>query len=156
MANQHNVSELLPPPHTGMHSKWIQAAMRPKYVIFYAQPCSFSCLQLHFKCISQCLVILLASPEACNPHTNTRYNFCIAYCQAHAVVQALPALLASLQPDGLQASLPKYAGSCHMHSPTSSLVRHMSLCSHHHVNSIIGLYVGHFQWPQHHAVMVKW
>jgi len=29
--NHHNVSELLPSPHAGMHIKWIQAAARPKY-----------------------------------------------------------------------------------------------------------------------------
>ncbi|DBA94392.1 TPA: hypothetical protein ACH3X1_001997 [Trebouxia sp. C0004] len=30
LANQRNISELLAPPYTGMHSKWVQAALRPK------------------------------------------------------------------------------------------------------------------------------
>lgn len=31
LAKGHNLSELLPTPHAGMHNKWLQAAMRPKY-----------------------------------------------------------------------------------------------------------------------------
>ncbi len=52
----------------------------------------YSCIDS--RCISKCLVILLASQEACNPDTDTPYAVCTASCQAHAVVQALPALLA--------------------------------------------------------------
>ena len=113
----------------------------------------YSCID--FRCISERLVILLASQEACNPDTKTPYAVCTSYYQAHAVVQALPALLAFLPPVGMQASLPKICQQL-SHAPTNSLDWHLSLCSHHHVNSIIGFDVGHFQWPKHHAVMAKW
>ncbi len=110
----------------------------------------YSCIDS--RCISKCLVILLASQEACNPDTDTPYAVCTASCQAHAVVQALPALLAFcslLECKQVFQNMPAVVTCMH-------LVRHLSLCSHHHVNSIIGVYAGHFQWPQHHAVMAKW
>ena len=71
----------------------------------HADVAVYSCIDS--RCKSERLVILLASQEACNPDTKTPYAVCISYYQAHAVVQALPALLAFLQPVGMQAILPK-------------------------------------------------